>query len=89
MEIIATFFVGLGSGQWKWAGPYLGRGKDPADAGDNAMARCAVEYADQDVMFMTFASLKPATEDERATSPNENHHDLVCPPLPPRERGRG
>jgi hypothetical protein len=89
MEIIATFFVGLGSGKWKWAGPYLGRGKDEAAAGDNAMARCAVEYADQDVMFMTFASLKPATEDEHANAPNANNHELVCPLLPSRERGRG
>jgi hypothetical protein len=88
MDIIATFFVGLGSGQWKWAGPYLGRGKDEAAAGDNAMARCAVEHADQDIMFMTFASLKSAPEGEEAHAPNEKNHDLVCPPLPAREKGR-
>ena len=88
MEIIATFFVGLGSGKWKWAGPYLGRGKDEIAAGNNAMARCAVEYADQDVMFMTFASLKPATSDEQAHPPIETHRERIGPPLPSRERGR-
>jgi hypothetical protein len=83
MEIIATFFVGLGSGKWKWAGPYLGRGKDADAAGDNAMARCAVEHADQDIMFMTFASLKPATEDEQGQATQETDHELVIPPLRP------
>jgi hypothetical protein len=68
MEIIATFFVGLGSGEWKCTGPYVGHGKDEAAAGNNAMARCAVEYADQDVMFMTFASLKPANEETTASA---------------------
>ena len=85
MEIIATFFVGLGSGKWKWAGPYVGRGKDEAAAGNNAMARCAVEYADQDVMFMTFASLKPAADEGQADSPYADNAELACPPLPSRE----
>ena len=73
MEIIATFFIGLGNGQWKCAGPYRGRGKDAVEAGDNAMSCCAIENAGHDVMFMTFASIRHLHDDSPANSFNETY----------------
>jgi len=71
MQVVATFYVGFGSGRWKCAGPYFGRGRDAIDASDNAMSRCAIEYAGEDVLFMTFASLAHVEEETPARVPSE------------------
>ena len=48
--------VGLTGGHWEYAGPYIGSGTEIEDAAAESMARCAGDYADQAVMFMTIAS---------------------------------
>ena len=81
MEILATFFIGLGNGQWKYAGPYRGRGKDAVEAGENAISCCAIDHAGRDVMFMTFASIRYLYDDTTANSFNETHGSaqVSCP----------
>jgi hypothetical protein len=68
MQISATFFVGLRSGQWKCAGPYLGRGQNALEAGNDAMSCCAIDYSGQDVMFMTFASIDQLQDNDHEKS---------------------